>query len=51
VEAKFKEVAEAYAVLLDLMNRADYGVRGFPGVRGMALEGLTGSIFVTCSAG
>jgi molecular chaperone DnaJ len=43
-EAKFKEIAEAYAVLSDPRKRADYDARGFAGVAGFSPEELFGGI-------
>lgn len=39
-EARFKEIAEAYAVLSDPRKRAEYDARGFAGVAGFAPEDL-----------
>jgi molecular chaperone DnaJ len=39
-EAKFKEIAEAYAVLYDPKKRAEYDARGAAGVAGMSAEDL-----------
>jgi len=39
-EERFKEVAEAYAVLRDPQKRADYDARGFSGVSGLTEEDL-----------
>ncbi len=39
-EARFKEIAEAYAVLSDPKKRADYDARGFEGVAGYSPEDL-----------
>ncbi len=39
-EARFKEIAEAYAVLSDPKKRADYDVRGFASVEGFSAEDL-----------
>lgn len=43
-EARFKEIAEAYAVLSDPRKRADYDSRGFAGVAGFSPEDLFGGI-------
>ena len=43
-EARFKEIAEAYAVLSDPEKRAAYDARGFPGVAGMTPEDLFAGI-------
>lgn len=43
-EDKFKEIAEAYAVLSDPKKRADYDARGFAGVAGFTPEDLFGGI-------
>lgn len=43
-EARFKEIAEAYAVLSDPRKRADYDARGFAGVAGFSAEDLFGGI-------
>jgi molecular chaperone DnaJ len=43
-EEKFKEIAEAYAVLSDPKKRADYDTRGFAGVAGFSPEDLFGGI-------
>jgi molecular chaperone DnaJ len=43
-EAKFKEIAEAYAILSDPRKRADYDARGFAGVAGFSPEELFGGI-------
>jgi molecular chaperone DnaJ len=39
-EARFKEIAEAYAVLSNPDKRADYDARGFAGVAGFSPEDL-----------
>jgi molecular chaperone DnaJ len=45
-EERFKEIAEAYAVLLfDSKRRADYDARGFPSVEGCSTEDLAGRGF------
>lgn len=41
-EARFKEIAEAYAVLSDPKKRAEYDARGFAGVAGFSPEDLFG---------
>ena len=41
---KFKEIAEAYAVLYDPKKRADYDARGHAGVAGFTPEDLFGGI-------
>jgi molecular chaperone DnaJ len=41
---RFKEIAEAYAVLSDPKKRADYDARGFAGVAGFTPEDLFGGI-------
>jgi molecular chaperone DnaJ len=41
---RFKEIAEAYAVLSDPKKRADYDTRGFAGVAGFTPEDLFGGI-------
>jgi molecular chaperone DnaJ len=43
-EARFKEIAEAYAVLCDPKKRAGYDQRGFSGVSGFSAEDLFGGI-------
>ena len=43
-EARFKEIAEAYAVLSDPRKRAEYDARGFAGVAGFSPEDLFGGI-------
>lgn len=43
-EARFKEIAEAYAVLSDPKKRADYDSGGFAGVSGFSAEDLFGGI-------
>ena len=43
-EERFKEIAEAYAVLSDPGKRADYDARGFQGVGEMRPEDLFGGI-------
>lgn len=43
-EAKFKEIAEAYAILSDPKKRADYDARGFAGVAGFSAEDLFSGI-------
>lgn len=43
-EARFKEIAEAYAVLSDPKKRADYDARGFEGLAGMGAEDLFGGV-------
>jgi molecular chaperone DnaJ len=43
-EEKFKEIAEAYAVLSDSKKRAKYDAGGFAGVAGFSAEDLFGGI-------
>ena len=43
-EARFKEIAEAYAVLSDPKKRADYDAAGFAGVGSVSPEDLFGGI-------
>lgn len=43
-EAKFKEIAEAYAILSDPGKRADYDSHGFAGVAGFSAEDLFSGI-------
>lgn len=43
-EEKFKEIAEAYAVLSDPKKREEYDTRGFAGVEGFSHEDLFGGI-------
>lgn len=43
-EAKFKEIAEAYAILSDPKKRADYDSHGFAGVAGFSAEDLFSGI-------
>ncbi|MGA9667156.1 MAG: DnaJ domain-containing protein [Gallionella sp.] len=39
-EERFKEIAEAYAILSDPKKRAEYDARGFAGVEGFSQEDL-----------
>lgn len=39
-EERFKEIAEAYAILSDPKKRAEYDARGFAGVKGFSQEDL-----------
>ena len=39
-ESRFKEIAEAYAILSDPKKRAEYDARGFAGVSGFSAEDL-----------
>ncbi|WP_126455268.1 molecular chaperone DnaJ [Sulfuriflexus mobilis] len=43
-ETRFKEIAEAYAILSDPKKRADYDARGFAGVAGFSAEDLFSGI-------
>lgn len=43
-EDRFKEIAEAYAILSDEKKRADYDARGFAAVSGLGREDLFGGI-------
>ena len=43
-EERFREIAEAYAVLSDPKKRADYDARGFAGVAGFSQQDLFGGI-------
>lgn len=43
-EERFREIAEAYAVLSDPKKRADYDARGFAAVAGFSQEDLFGGI-------
>ncbi|WP_241673075.1 DnaJ C-terminal domain-containing protein [Lacisediminimonas profundi] len=43
-EERFKEIAQAYAVLSDPRKRSEYDARGFSGVAGFSAEDLFGNI-------
>lgn len=43
-ESRFKEIAEAYAVLSDARKRAEYDARGFPGMSDFSQDDLFGGI-------
>ena len=43
-EERFKEIAEAYAILSDPKKRAEYDARGFSGVQGFSQEDLYSGI-------
>jgi molecular chaperone DnaJ len=43
-EERFKEIAQAYAILSDPTKRAEYDARGFAGVEGFSEEDLFGGI-------
>ncbi|MBY0576506.1 MAG: molecular chaperone DnaJ [Gallionellaceae bacterium] len=43
-EERFKEIAEAYAILSDPKKRSEYDARGFAGVEGFSREDLFGGI-------
>jgi molecular chaperone DnaJ len=43
-EERFKEIAQAYAILSDPKKRADYDARGFSGVEGFSPQDLFGGI-------
>jgi DnaJ-class molecular chaperone len=43
-EERFKEIAEAHAILSDPKKRAEYDPRGFAGVEGFSREDLFGGI-------